>query len=220
MQACFMKADYYALFPQEIRRVEAFNIANALHPFMELDDCIAGRRSIRSYEDKSVPKEVIQKILNAGVWAPSGMNSQPWHFAVIESREIINKLSERTKELVSENMPLPENLKAAFKSDKDVIFYGAPLLILISVQKKDESWRTVNLLDCGLAAENMFLAAYQAGLGSCFIGFAAFLNHDAKTLADVGIPEDHELIAPLIFGYPSQTPSPEPREVKMLKWIK
>jgi nitroreductase len=186
---------------------------------MELDSCIAGRRSIRSYRDMAVPGEIINKLLNAGVWAPSGMNSQPWHFTVIENREIINKLSRRTKELVTKNMPLPESLQGAFKSDTDVVFYGAPLLILISVQKKVD-WRTVNLLDCGLAAENMFLAAYQAGLGSCFIGFAAFLNQDTKALNDIGIPEDHELVAALIFGYPNETPAAKPREIKMLKWIK
>lgn len=186
---------------------------------MELDACLMGRRSVRSFEDKSVPKEVIDKILKAGVLAPSGMNGQPWHFTVIENREIINKLSKRTKDIVVKNMPLPQNMQAAFKSDKDVIFYGAPLLILISIKKKEE-WRTVNLLDCGLAAENMFLAAYQAGLGSCFIGFASFLNQDTKILAEVGIPEDHELVAPLIFGYPLETPAPKPRDVKILKWIK
>jgi nitroreductase len=177
-----------------------------------------GRRSIRRFEDKAVPKAVIDKLLEAGVWAPSGMNSQPWHFTVIENREIINKLFRKTKELVTKNMPLPENLQAAFKSDKDVVFYGAPLLILISV-KRNEDWRTVNLLDCGLAAQNMFLAAYQAGLGSCFIGFASFLNQDPKALAEVGIPEDHELVAPLIFGYPLENPASKPREVKILKWI-
>jgi len=186
---------------------------------MELDACLMGRRSIRRFEDKAVPKTVIDKLLEAGVWAPSGMNSQPWRFTIVESMKIINKLSRRTKELVIKTMPLPENLQAAFKSEKDVVFYGAPLLILISV-KKDKEWRTINLLDCGLAAQNMFLAAYQAGLGSCFIGFAAFLNQDPKLLAEVGIPEDHELVAPLIFGYPSETPAPKPREVKILKWIK
>ena len=186
---------------------------------MELDACLMGRRSIRKFEDKSVPKTVIDKLLEAGVWAPSGMNSQPWRFTVIEKREIIDELSRRTKELVTKNMPLPENLQAAFKSGRDVVFYGAPLLILISVNKNEE-WRTINLLDCGLAAQNMFLAAYQAGLGSCFIGFAAFLNQDTKALAEVGIPEDHELVAPLIFGYPSETPASKPREVKILKWIK
>jgi nitroreductase len=87
------------------------------------------------------------------------MNSQPWRFTVIESRDVINKLSRRTKQLVTKNMPLPENLQAAFKSDRDVVFYGAPLLILISVEKNEE-WKTINLLDCGLAAQNMFLAAY------------------------------------------------------------
>ena len=187
---------------------------------MELDECIAGRRSIRSYENKAVPKEIINKILNAGVSAPSGMNSQPWHFVVIENRDVINKLSKRTKELVMEKMPLPENLKAAFKSDKDVVFYGAPLLILMTVQKKNDAYRSVNLLDCGLAAENMFLAAYQAGLGSCFIGFASFLNSDRKALSDVGIPEDHELMAPLIFGYRAEFPAQKSREVKIIKWIK
>ncbi len=185
---------------------------------MELDACIAGRRSVRSYEARPVPKELINKILNAGVWAPSGMNTQPWRFTIIEKGEVIDSLSRRTKELVMQSMPLPENLQAAFKSDKDVVFYGAPLLILISVQKKAE-WRTVNLLDSGLAAQNMFLAAYQAGLGSCFIGFAAFLNQDPGALAEVGIPEDHELIAPLIFGYPKEIPGPKSREVKVLKWI-
>jgi len=77
----------------------------------------------------------------------------------------------------------------------------------------------VNLLDCCLAAQNMFLTAYQAGLGSCFIGFAAFLNQDPKLLAEIGIPEDHELVAPLIFGYPNETPVPQSREVNVLKWI-
>ena len=185
---------------------------------MELDACIMGRRSIRSYKDKAVPRDVVNKILSAGSWAPSGMNGQPWRFTIVENREIINKLSRRTKELVTVKMPLPENLQAAFKSDKDVVFYGAPLLIFISVLKNEE-WRTLNLLDCGLAAQNMFLAAYQAGLGSCFIGFAAFLNQDPKTLAEIGIPEDHELVAPLIFGYPNETPVSKSREAKVLKWI-
>ena len=54
-------------------------------PYMELDVCIIGRRSIRRYEDKAVPKEVIDKLLEAGVWAPSGMNAQPWRFVVIEN---------------------------------------------------------------------------------------------------------------------------------------
>lgn len=185
---------------------------------MELDKCINGRRSIRKYKDTAVPKEVIEKILKAGTMAPSGMNAQPWNFVVIENKDMIGGLSKKVKSLLV-NGPWPEEMKKAFQSDKDVIFYGAPLLILISVPKK-EQMRSVNLLDCGLAAENMFLAAYQEGLGSCFIGFASFLNQEPKALTDVGIPDGYELMAPLIFGYPAESPSQKPRDVKILKWIK
>jgi nitroreductase len=67
---------------------------------MELDACIRGRRSVRRYEDKAVPREIVDKLLEAGVSAPSGMNAQPWRFVVIQNREIINKLSRRTKEML------------------------------------------------------------------------------------------------------------------------
>jgi nitroreductase len=184
---------------------------------MELDACISGRRSVRRYEDRPVPKAVVDKLLEAGVSAPSGMNAQPWRFVVVQNREVIGKLSRRTKELLL-GMQWPGEMKEAFKSDKDTIFYGAPLLIMMCVPINEE-WKTVNLLDCGLATENMFLEAYQEGLGSCFIGFANFLNQDQRFLDEVGIPEDHELVAPLIFGYPSENPAPKRHEVKVLKWI-
>lgn len=185
---------------------------------MELDRCISGRRSIRKYKDTAIPKEVIDKILRAGTMAPSGMNAQPWNFVVIENKDTIGDLSKKVKSLLI-NGPWPEEMKKGFQSDKDVIFYGAPLLVLISVPK-NEQMRSVNLLDCGLAAQNMFLAAYEEGLGSCFIGFASFLNQNPKALAGVGIPEGYELMAPLIFGYPAESTSSKPRDVKILKWIK
>jgi nitroreductase len=187
-------------------------------PYMELDACISGRRSIRRYEDKAVPKGIIDKLLEAGVWAPSGMNAQPWRFVVIENKENINKLSRKTKEILV-NGQWPSNYKEVFKSEKDVIFYGAPLLILMCIPKK-EDWRMINLLDCGLASENMFLKAYQEGLGSCFIGFACSLNQDPELLAEIGIPKDHELIAPMIFGYPAEKPVSKPRQALILNWIK
>ncbi|MGA9098460.1 MAG: nitroreductase [Methanotrichaceae archaeon] len=185
---------------------------------MELDECIGGRRSIRKFKDTAVPKEIIDKILKAGTLAPSGMNAQPWNFVVIENRDTINDLSKKTKSLLLKAL-WPEEFKKAFQSEKDVIFYGAPLLILVSVPKREEM-RNVNLLDCGLAAQNMFLTAYQEGLGSCFIGFASFLNQEPTALAEVGIPQDYELMAPLIFGYPAESPASKLRETKILKWIK
>lgn len=66
---------------------------------MELDNCITGQRSVRKYRDTPITKEVVDEILNAGVWAPSGMNGLPWRFVVIQDRKIINKLSARTKQI-------------------------------------------------------------------------------------------------------------------------
>jgi len=146
------------------------------------------------------------------------MNIQPWRFVVIENRETIDRLSQRTKDLLLK-MTWPENLKENFRSKEDTIFYSAPLLILIAV-KRLEQWKTVNLLDTGLAAQNMFLEAHQEGLGSCFIGFGAVLNQDPQELVQVGIPEDHEVTAFLIFGYPAESPDAKPREVKVIKWIR
>jgi nitroreductase len=185
---------------------------------MELDECMSKRRSIRKYKNTPVSKDIIERILKAGTLAPSGMNSQPWRFVIIEDKEAIINLSKRVKKILLE-MLWPDHLKKAFQSEEDTIFYGAPLLILVCVPKK-EDWRSVNLLDCGLAAQNMFLAACQEGLGSCFIGFASTLNQDPSALTEVGISQDHELMAPLIFGYPAESPASKAREARVLNWIK
>ena len=186
---------------------------------MELEDCIKGRRSIRAYKDEAVSEEIVKQVLDAGVWAPSGMNEQPWRFIIIQDRDTINKLSNKTKELVSQ-LEWASGFKQMMSSDKDVIFYGAPLLILVCIEKKDKMMRDMNLLDCGLLAENMFLKAFELGLGHCFIGFASFLNSDPKTLAEVGVSENYELVAPLIFGKPAENPEPKTRETKILEWSK
>ncbi len=146
------------------------------------------------------------------------MNGQPWKFIVVQDRDAINKLSDETKAIVA-TQDWAADYKGMMTSDKDVIFYGAPLLVLVCIEKNNPMFRDVNLLDCGLLAQNMFLKAYGMGLGSCFIGFASLLNMKPETLAEVGVPENHELVAPLIFGKPAEEPAPKPRETKVLNWI-
>jgi len=181
---------------------------------MELMECINGRRSIRSYLDKPVEKEKIEGILNAGIQAPSAMNGQPWKFTVITDRKKIGGLSDKTKKNLD---ALGMGLRVAemMKIKEDIIFYGAPLLIVISA-KKDDKWQKI---DCGLAAQNMFLAAYGMGLGSCYIGFACSLNNDPEALKDLGVPKGCEIVAPLIFGYPKAWPKPKERKLDVVKRI-
>ena len=133
---------------------------------MELDVCIKGRRSVRAYTDEPVSKKQIETVLEAGVWAPTGMNRQPWNFIVIEDKKLIKYVSDETKILVQQNMP---PLAKQFATEADIVCYNAPVLILVCTEK-DDQWDNVNLLDSVLAAQNMFLKACELGLGTCYMG--------------------------------------------------
>ncbi|MFH1126173.1 MAG: nitroreductase family protein [Candidatus Altiarchaeota archaeon] len=191
-------------------------VAKTVRIVMDVDECIKGRRSVRSYLDKPVEGGKIDAILDAGAMAPSAMNRQPCRFTVVEKKEKIRELSDKTKNnvgLLGVGLKIVESLKVK----EDVIFYNAPLLIVISIPKEQDGW---SKLDCALAAENMMLKAFSMGLGSCYIGFARSLNNDKEALKDLEVPKDYEIMAPLIFGYPKDWPKPKEKKAKVLKWIK
>jgi nitroreductase len=129
---------------------------------MELDVCIKGRRSVRAYKNEPVPTEQIEAVLEAGVWAPTGMNRQPWKFVIIEDKQLIKYVSDETKILVQQAMP---PLAKQFRTEADVVCYNAPVLVLVCAEK-DEQFGHISLLDSVLATQNMFLKAYELGLGS------------------------------------------------------
>ena len=181
---------------------------------METEKAILGRRSVREYEQKAVPEEVLQKLLNAGAMAPSAMGREPCRFIVIEDRSTIRKLSEKVKDkagLLGFGARIAERARVM----DDAIFYGAPLLVLIVAEKSD--WAPI---DCSLAAQNMMLRAYDLGLGSCFMGFMTLLKDDRETLRSLGIKDGQELYCPLIFGYPKNWPEKKERKAKIQGRIK
>jgi nitroreductase len=184
---------------------------------MELDVCIRGRRSVRAYRDEAVPKEKIEAVLEAGTWAPTGMDRQPWKFIVIEDKGLIRYVSDETKKVVREMMP---QMAKSMDTDKDVICYGAPALILVCAQA-DKMWGQVNLLDSVLAAQNMFLKAHELGLGTCYMGFVAFLSSKPDVVRKMGVPEGHELMVPFILGIPKAKPGAgKRRKPDIIKWVK
>jgi nitroreductase len=184
---------------------------------MELDTCIKGRRSVRAYSDEKVSKEQVEAVLEAGVWAPTGMARQPWRFIVIEDKNIIKYVSDETKKLLREMMP---QAAKRFETEEDVICYNAPVLILICTQT-DKRMGQVNLLDSVLAAQNMFLKAYELGLGTCYMGFISYLNSKPDILKKIGIPEGYELQVPIILGHPKNKQTAGKRDKpNILKWEK
>ncbi len=184
---------------------------------MELDVCIKGRRSIRCYTEEPVSKEQIEDVLEAGVWAPTAMHREPCRFIVIENKELIKYVSDETKILVKQMMP---PLAKQFSTDADVVCYNAPVLILICTEK-DQQWANVNMIDSVLAAENMFLKAYELGLGTCYMGFVQFLNSKPDILRKIGVPENYEMMVPLIVGHPkAKQETGKRKQPNILKFIK
>ena len=181
---------------------------------METEKAIFGRRAVRDYEDKPVPEEIIQEILKAGAIAPSAMDSRPCRFIVITDKAKIREFSDKVK-IKAGLLGFGARLVERMKLKEDVIFYGAPLLILIAAEKST-GWTSI---DCALAAQNMMLRAYDLGLGSCFIGFATLIKDDKETLRGLGIKDSQELYCPLIFGYPKKWPEQKDRDAKVQKRI-
>ena len=184
---------------------------------MELDECIKGRRSIRAYKSDSIPKDKIEAILEAGVWAPTGMNKQPWKFIIIENKETIKFISDESKKIIAQVMP---QMKSWYDTPEDVVCYNAPVLILICT-KIDKEGGDINLLDSVLASQNMFLKAHELGIGSCYMGFVSLLAKKPEILKKVGVPDGYEVQVPLILGYPkSKSPKGKRNSPEILKWIK
>ena len=180
---------------------------------METEKAILERRSVREYEDKAIPNDIIQKILKAGAMAPSAMDRQPCRFIVITNKEKIHELSDKVKKnagLLGVGARFAERMKLK----EDVIFFNAPLLIFIAAEKNE--WSEI---DCALAAQNMMLRSYDLGLGSCFIGFANLLKKDYEVLNSLSVTGSQEIYCTVIFGYPKKWPHAKDRAVNIQKSI-
>jgi nitroreductase len=178
------------------------------------------RRAVREYKPDDVPDDIIKELIKAGTYAPSALNEQPWRFVVIKNRALMDKYSNRAKELWLKSNTggdTAELIKLASDPAFD-IFYGAPVLVLIFAVPGADSPE----LDCALAAENMMLAATSIDLGSCWIGLSAILGSDKEFLGEMGVAEDYRLMAQLILGYPAKKKlqAPERNKDVIMNWIK
>jgi len=153
---------------------------------MSLLDVILNRRSIRRYENKEIPKDVLDKIVEAGRQSPSAANRQPYHFVIVTDSEIKKEL---------------KGLVSRFLKDAPVVIVGCanPKALLTG------KWATV---DTTIALENMVLAAWSLGIGSCWIG--SFNEEKTKEL--LKIPEDWKVVALVTFGYPAEQPKPRKKK--------
>lgn len=171
----------------------------------EVFDNMLSRRSIRKFTDEMVPDEVIEKIIQAGTYAPTGMGKQSPIIIAVTNREVRDKLSA---------------LNASVMGGKGDPFYGAPVVLVVLADKSIPTY----LYDGSLVMGNLMLAAHNLGVGSCWIHRAKeeFASEEGKAiLKELGIEGDYEGIGNCILGY-ADGPEPEakPRKENYAYWIK
>lgn len=181
---------------------------------------IKKRRSVREYTEKEVSEDDIKTIIDAGIHAPSGFDSQPWFFVVVKNREMMKRMSDHCKPRLLAMLEEATNdaaveFKKELEKDEFHIFYDAPVLVIVLGNNADA---TVDY-DCALCAENMMLAAHSMGIGSCWIGTGCFIQDNPEILEELGITPDYRVIAPIVFGYPVTGPEEIPKKEPEVVWV-
>jgi len=185
---------------------------------MELNEAITGRRAVREYTDETVDEHTIRRLINAAVQAPSAVNGQPWIFTVLRDQALLDRISRDAKSHMLATMPAgphADHFRSMLSDAKFHIFYHAPALILISAFAPGP-WI---LEDCALAAENLMLTAFAAGLGTCWIGFAQGYLNTSEGKKALGLTAACVPVAPIIVGHPKVAPPPVPRKEPQIDWI-
>ena len=154
---------------------------------MSFLDLILNRRSIRRYENKDISEEVLRQILEAGRQAPSAVNKQPFRFVVVKDHEIMKNVC--------------NNLITRFVKYAPVAIVGCADVKSLLTGK----WAVV---DTTIAMQNMVIAAWALGIGSCWIG--ACNEEEVKKM--LKIPDKWKVVALITFGYPAEQPKPRKKK--------
>lgn len=185
---------------------------------MELEQAIHSRRAVREYTDDALDRATLRRLIDAAIQAPSAVNEQPWSFTVVTDRDLLARISVKSKAHLRRSAPgrlIPESLHARLEDPQFDIFYRAPALIVIASVTRSR-WAVEN---CALAAENLMLAACGEGLGSCWIGLAQAWLATAAGRTVLGLPSTSLPVAPIIVGRPAAEAQAVPRSEPRIRWI-
>ena len=177
-------------------------------------EAINKRRSTRAFEQKPVPKEIVNVLIEAGNNAPftSVTRSQPWRFIVVQDPELKQELfhtafpfwknaTDGMKEQYPELYEMATCLYNAMDKPKDVIYYNAPVIIFVIGPA------TGGAISCALACENMMITAASFGLGSCYTGFGAMVKGNPEVVKTLELNENEQIYGPILIGYPKNKPT-------------
>jgi nitroreductase len=179
---------------------------------MTFEELLKNRRSVRRYQDRGVPVEIVQEVISDSTLAPSAGNGQPWEFVVVNDRAMIRRLSDESKQnilarIAADPDDYAKRYQGMLQNEDFNVFYNAPCLVLVV-----GSAGLKNLLvDCALAASYLMLSAAARGLGTCWVNLGAEI-HDPALREELGLPDDSTIVAPIIIGYPERIPQAPKRK--------
>ncbi|CAH2212976.1 nitroreductase family protein [Tepidibacter aestuarii] len=156
---------------------------------------IKERRSTRKFKEEQIKEEELQAIIEAGIYAPSAHNQQPWHFTVIQNKSIISEINEESKTVMKGYSH--EWIAKLGNNERYDIHYNAPTVIVVS-EKKDCYSKFVN---SSAATQNMLLAAESIGIGSCWVGLSKFYLVQKDKVKKLNIPDGYEPQYTVALGY-------------------
>jgi nitroreductase len=200
---------------------------------MDLFDAIRERKSIRRFKQTPVPDDDIKKIIEAGRWAPSANNTQPWSFLAIKDRAVLRQMAEAVRTMIDRMMPFAESEKqaqrlAAYKGNYYTFFEHAPAVIAVFLKGYDAGTDLLlarmgysaadikklrplpGLQSVAAAVQNMLLAIHALGYGSCWMTGPLVAQEAFEPL--LGYGKGKSIVALLPVGVPDEKAGARSRE--------
>jgi nitroreductase/NAD-dependent dihydropyrimidine dehydrogenase PreA subunit len=230
----------------ETKRYKGELLERLKEHYTETEEVILSRRSVRWYKDEQVPEFMVKRILEAGRFAPSAGNCQPWKFVVVRDQDIIDGLTRtvisvcrffkavlefRTpgnywklpiaklciRLLPAKMHPVPFSAISLIADEKLGLYHSAKTVILIF---KDVRGIVNPDLDCGIAGQNMVLAAHSMGLGTCWVSFTSLaFDYTSKWKRVLGVRYPYRFVTSLAIGWPVGKPDgPVERTTHPMDW--
>ena len=200
---------------------------------MECDAAIKGRRSIRKFKSKEIPKDLIASVMEAARWSPSWGNTQPWDLYVLTGKALAKFKEMNLEQTFSgkagdPDVPMltnwPDAMKARYgqlgkvllssqgierddKAGRDnyykemISVFDAPCLIIACIAR--DNLVEYQMLDIGIIAQSICLAAHDKGLGTCLLAAAARYPAEIRKIAS--IPENKKIVVGIALGYPDDS---------------
>ena len=188
---------------------------------MDVYEAIHHRRSHRFYRPEMPPRKILARIIEAALWAPSGVNLQGWELTVMAGQvrdDFVALVGKAVKYL----LPRLKEAKLPEAAQQQVMQYfknlgGAPVVIAVTIFKSPDPHMTMTLIQSGAALmQNLLLAATAEGLGTCWMTGANYLKDEIlKFLGKT----DQELLALTPIGYPAKEPPVPPRKPREIRWL-